>query len=316
MFTIAISDGLTPGYRGSGYVLRKIIRKSLGIAANDFGVNDARHLLKELVATTERLLSEAFPELTTNVKYVNEVIVEEIERYDSVVLKNRQIVGALKQLNVEYSINFKEEIIKRMKQIESEIESKDKDKSFDKNFLDKNKKYLFTIKDLISDYTINLRHNLPNDLNERVDQIIDKIEDLENQITTSLLQEMQSIVSNESQYIVYEIKTRGHTKLAFKIGLDCFGHKPSALFHRTTDGNQFFIQTTVPNAYQKYMTADQWLNKIANKLKSVEILSNKRVKKMSSLKSTSISQFEEAIACAQEIARNAFYKDTSEKIKN
>lgn len=306
MFTIAISDGLKPSYKGAGYVLRKIIRKSLGIAANDFGIVDGRQLLKQLVSTTQMLLSEAFPELIVNAKHIDEVIAEEIDRYDAVVLKNREIVSALKQLNVEYSINFSDEIVERVKRIECEIKSKISDKTFDKIFLDKNKKYLFTIKDLISDYTINLRHNLPKDLNESVDQIIDRIDELEKQITTSFLREMQSIVSNDS-YVVYEIQTRGHTRLAFKIGLDCFGHKPTALFHQTSDGTEFFVQTTVPNAFQKYMTADEWLTQIANKLKSFEILSNKRVRKMSSLKSPSVEHMKEAIKRAEDIARNRFH---------
>ena len=304
MFTISISDGLLPSYRGSGFILRKIIRKSIGISANDFGISNPKPLLIDLMSITRELLAEAFPELNANTKGVNEVIEEEIEKYESVVTGNRRLLKAFKRIDLKYSIHLNQEIDSKLEKIENQIKTKLKDNSIDKQFIEMNKNYLFSIKDISSDYTINLRHNLTSDLIERVDDLIDRLEDIEKQIISSFKEELQSIVSNNSQYFVYEFKTSGDTKIAFKTGLDILGHKPTALFHRS--GHEFYIQTTVPNDYQKFLKANEWLTLISNKLETFETLSKKRTHKMSSLKSNSIKQIEEAISFADSIAKLKF----------
>ncbi|CAG2174797.1 unnamed protein product [Oppiella nova] len=201
MFTIAISDGLKTGYRGTGFILRKIIRKSIGIAANDFGISSPRQLLTQLSAITVDLLGDAFPELILNQKTVGEVLNEEIEKYESVVSDNKRLVKAFTRI---------------------------------------------------------------------------------------------------------DIKTKGDPNMAFKIGLDHLGHKPTALFHTSANGKEFYIQTTVPNKYQKFLKANEWLSHISDKLQTFQLLSNKRKDKMSSLKCTSMDQMDEAITCAKHIADQYF----------
>ena len=313
MFTIAISDGLLPGYRGTGFILRKIIRKSIGIAANDFGISNPRPLFSQLIGITNELLSEPFPELNENMKRVNQVIEEEIEKYEAVVSGNKQLVKALNQIDVKYSIDLRENIDQKILDIQNEMDIRLRDNDIDKQFLETKRNYLFSIKDIRRDYTINLRHNLSPDLSERVDKLIQRVDDIENQLISMFKQEFQSIISNDSEeYFVYQIKTSGDSKTAFKVGLDFFGRKPTALFHKSSKGSEFCVQTTVPNEYQKYMKANEWMSHILNQLENYEILSKKRTHKMSLFKSNSINQMKEAINCAQIIANLKFNKKSIE----
>lgn len=310
MFTIAISDGLKPSYRGKGFILRKIIRKSIGIIANDFHISNARQLLSELSVITTDLLSEAFPELQHNIKIVNEVIEEEIEKYNSVVNQNKQIVEALNQLNIEYSIDLNEDIEHKLENIRHEINIKIEENSLNKELLESNKKYLFSIKDILSDYTINLRHNLSIDLNERIDSLIERLDKFENKTIDLFTEEFKSIKSmNDSKYFVHKILTKGDPKIAFKVGLDNLGERPTALFHICHTQNHLYIQTSVPKDYQKYLTANQWLFEISKQLNSFEILSKKRVNKMSSLKTNSFERIDEAISSAKKFAEIHFNKN-------
>ncbi|CAG2113246.1 unnamed protein product, partial [Medioppia subpectinata] len=224
MYTIAISDGLKSSYRGTGFILRKIIRKSIGIAGNDFGVSDPRLLLHELSAITADILGEAFPELHHNIQIVDKTIDEEFDKYQAVVSQNRRLVRALTRIDIKYSINLSQEITQKLQTINEEIDVNFKENSLSKQFLDSNRNSLHDIKDI----------------------------------------------------------------------LNYFGHKPAALFQTSADGKEFYIQTTVPNEYQKYLKANEWLSHISDKLKSYELLSNKRTNKKCLLKSTSMQQMDEA----------------------
>ncbi|XP_054165878.1 uncharacterized protein LOC128963367 [Oppia nitens] len=308
MMTIAISDGLRPGYRGTGFILRKIIRKSIGIAANDFGISCPRQLLHGLSSITIELLGEAFPQLNNNSKLINDVIIDEIQKYESVVSDNKHLVKALNKINIKYSINLSQEIIQKLRKIREDIDIKSLDNSIDKEFIDTTTKYLFVIKDLISDYTINLRHNLPIELNQTIDDLLQYLDNYEKKLTQLFSDELLAIQSNNDfNHIIHKFKTIGDSSISFKIGLDLFGHKPMVLFHISPNGQQFYIQTSVPNEYQKYLKANDWLFKISSKLDNFELLSKKRTHKLSKLKSNSLNELNNVIEYADSF-REFIYK--------
>lgn len=312
MFTIAIADGLIPDDRSAGYLLRKVIRRAIAIASNDFKMSSPLELMSELAFITAEILGEAFPEVQQNLKSVINVVNEEIDKYETAITRNKRIVKALSGINTKYSTDLGEELINKLNKIKDSL----RENSVNKQSLNSSKKELLNIRDILSDHTIALRHHLPVHLNDDIDYLINEINKLEDILDSdqqilieSLSKEFEKVInSNCMPFIVHNIKTKGDIKTVFKISYDYFGAKPSALFYMMPNNNEFYCQFSVPNDYQNNLKADEWLTQVANKLSNIEILSNKRVHKLSSLKSTSVQQIDEAISAAKQIATLYFTK--------
>jgi alanyl-tRNA synthetase len=80
--TFLISDGVTPSNEGRGYVLRKIMRRAMRHGKH-LGLNEP--FLHRLVATLDREMGEAYPELRANQAMIEQTIVAEEKRFDAVL---------------------------------------------------------------------------------------------------------------------------------------------------------------------------------------------------------------------------------------
>jgi alanyl-tRNA synthetase len=314
MFTIAICDGLIPDDRSAGYLLRKVIRRAIAIASNDFKISSPLELMSELALITAEILGEAFPEVQQNLKSVINVVNEEIDKYETAITRNKRIVKALSGINTKYSTNLGEELINKLNKIKDCLQENSVNKTMDKKSLNSSKKELLNIRDILSDHTIASRHHLPVHLNDDIDYLINEINKLEDILDSdeqilieSLSKEFEEVI-NSNEFIVHNIKTKGDMKTVFKISYDYFGAKPSALFYVMPNNDEFYCQFSVPNYFQNNLKANEWLTQVANKLSNIEILSNKRIHKLSSLKCTSVQQIDEAISAAKQIATLHFTK--------
>jgi len=75
-----VSDGVFPSNEGRGYVLRRIIRRSVRHAY----LLDVDHLVTpDLVDTTVEVMGEAYPDLVRNHSFVRDVVAREEERFRS-----------------------------------------------------------------------------------------------------------------------------------------------------------------------------------------------------------------------------------------
>lgn len=81
MTTIALSDGIEGGRRGSSFDLRKIIRKCLLLSGKTFHQKEPRLLLFDLVDEIIDILSPAYPELPKSVSSIRRSIARESKRY-------------------------------------------------------------------------------------------------------------------------------------------------------------------------------------------------------------------------------------------
>lgn len=88
MITIAISDGISGGRRGSTFDLRKVIRRSFSISRDIFKQEQPRLLLFDLVDENVDILSPAYPELTPSVPNIRRTLAQEYKRYEA-YLKNK-----------------------------------------------------------------------------------------------------------------------------------------------------------------------------------------------------------------------------------
>lgn len=81
MITIALADGIKPGRRGAEFHLRSIIKKCIMLSQNIFLQETPRYLLFDLVDETISILSEAYPELKSDVKSTRRTLAHESKRY-------------------------------------------------------------------------------------------------------------------------------------------------------------------------------------------------------------------------------------------
>ena len=76
--TFSISDSVYPSNEGRGYVLRRLIRRSL-VQLHKMGVD--KPLLYNLVPTVTRIMGEYYPELRENLNHITLIIKSEEERF-------------------------------------------------------------------------------------------------------------------------------------------------------------------------------------------------------------------------------------------
>ncbi|HFI0462941.1 TPA: alanine--tRNA ligase [Streptococcus suis] len=80
--TFAISDGALPSNEGRGYILRRLIRRSL-MHGRKLGIT--RTFLSELVPVIVDIMGPYYQELTTNADFVQKVILNEEERFHETI---------------------------------------------------------------------------------------------------------------------------------------------------------------------------------------------------------------------------------------
>ncbi|ASU84644.1 alanine--tRNA ligase [Nocardiopsis gilva YIM 90087] len=72
--TMLVADGVKPGNEKRGYVLRRILRRSIRNMRLLAGAAEDRHYMHDLTATAIRVMSELYPELRTNAEAIHSVI--------------------------------------------------------------------------------------------------------------------------------------------------------------------------------------------------------------------------------------------------
>ncbi|PMB84585.1 alanine--tRNA ligase [Dolosicoccus paucivorans] len=80
--TFAISDGALPSNEGRGYIIRRLIRRSV-MHARRLGINGT--FLKELVPVIVNIMADFYPELETKASFVQDVLTHEEERFHETI---------------------------------------------------------------------------------------------------------------------------------------------------------------------------------------------------------------------------------------
>ncbi|UUX34039.1 alanine--tRNA ligase [Fundicoccus culcitae] len=80
--TFAISDGALPSNEGRGYILRRLIRRSV-MHGRRLGIKGA--FLSQLVPTIADIMGDYYVELRTNIEFVQQVILNEEERFHETI---------------------------------------------------------------------------------------------------------------------------------------------------------------------------------------------------------------------------------------
>ena len=80
--SFAISDGALPSNEGRGYVIRRLIRRSV-MHGRKLGVE--KTFLSKLVATVAHVMDDYYPELTEKVDFVSQIIEKEEERFHETI---------------------------------------------------------------------------------------------------------------------------------------------------------------------------------------------------------------------------------------
>lgn len=80
--TFAISDGALPSNEGRGYIIRRLIRRSV-MHARRIGINGT--FLKELVPVIVKIMADFYPELAKETSFVQDVLTHEEERFHETI---------------------------------------------------------------------------------------------------------------------------------------------------------------------------------------------------------------------------------------
>lgn len=104
-----VCDGVLPSNEGRGYILRKILRRSFGVASTSKGsVFDKEDIfLYKLVPYVVDIMKEAYPELEEKQEYISKVIKLEEERF-SLTLRNgiEMLLEEIEKLQKEGKTQF------------------------------------------------------------------------------------------------------------------------------------------------------------------------------------------------------------------
>ena len=85
--TFAISDGALFSNEGRGYVLRRLLRRAVRFGRN-IGIKD--NFMYKLVSVVADIMDDYYPELRSNEKHVEEVILKEEELFDKTLLSGEK----------------------------------------------------------------------------------------------------------------------------------------------------------------------------------------------------------------------------------
>ena len=86
-----IADGVMPSNEGRGYTLRRIIRRAVR-HGNKLGASEV--FFYKLVAVLESIMAEAYPELTTSRKQVEQILLQEEEQFAKTLDKGMRVLEA------------------------------------------------------------------------------------------------------------------------------------------------------------------------------------------------------------------------------
>jgi alanyl-tRNA synthetase len=87
--TFLIADGVLPGNEGRGYVLRRIIRRALR-HGHQLGVEEA--FFHKLVASVDREMGAAYPELKKQARHVERVLAQEEQRFTETLSQGMRLL--------------------------------------------------------------------------------------------------------------------------------------------------------------------------------------------------------------------------------
>lgn len=88
----AISDGVRPSNKERGYILRRLIRRSI-VKLIKIGIDDTNKSSKEIIDIFIETMSSVYPELNENRQVIHDVVIEEISKF------NKTLAGGIKEFN-------------------------------------------------------------------------------------------------------------------------------------------------------------------------------------------------------------------------
>lgn len=88
----AISDGALPSNEGRGYIIRRLIRRSI-MHGRRLGIHDK--FLSQLIPTISEIMGEYYQELAENMSFIQEVIQSEEERFHETIEDGEQQLQAM-----------------------------------------------------------------------------------------------------------------------------------------------------------------------------------------------------------------------------
>ncbi len=100
-----ISDGVQPGNKEQGYILRRLIRRSI-IQLKQLGILDYFPAIKEISSTFINIMSSFYKELKDNQDLVNQTLKEEVNRFEKTLNNGLREFNKLEKINGKTAFNL------------------------------------------------------------------------------------------------------------------------------------------------------------------------------------------------------------------
>lgn len=287
MSCVAIADQIKPDDRGSGYLLRRVIRRALDsirvLSSQTNSTQSEADILLLLANTTIDKLGLAFPELSQCSSEIFSTLKEESYLYSSAILRNSSINKMAKSLNIELNEQYvhNELVIKnKINQIKISLKLlNDKlqiEQNIDQSTLNKCREEYQLLNQLINeDQTLSQRSGLSNQtIIEQLNQLELYLIEVENNFNfafKTIIDKLQmESIHQATDYTVLCIKEncvkyKNIEDILLKLSLDLYGERPLVVLIETNEQN-ILIQLTVPNRYQNILKANEWFETMRQQL--------------------------------------------------
>ncbi|UXI22557.1 ubiquitin carboxyl-terminal hydrolase calypso [Sarcoptes scabiei] len=312
MATVSIADGMFPNDRGSGYIVRRIIRRAIDslktldkIKPLSSSLNESK-IFSMLIDITVDILSPAFPEISQQCSTIHRVIDEEIRLYSTSILRDNLFNKYSRLLNIDLSekFNINEsnvldkllEIEKNLQKILSEMQD---NLQIVENQLNQSARTLKIIEELIALNLANKFGLISEKITKKLSIVKFRLEEVEKELEKKSKELLRSLEIRDNAYdngrrknfTILSMETGKREKFLglnydylSKIALDNYGHQPLALILQE-NSETILLQTSVPTSHTDRLNAKIWCDSSLEKLKEfysfqIEPRSSKRLHKL------------------------------------